>query len=361
MRCWRCLGLFPVAFAFFVSLHRWRLFPDTYNGLANYEKALGNMAYILFFWIALIAILTASALLRRLLKALKRSKSPRESVHLLSGFVCGYALLLMVDWFFKLIPVIMLIPRQVRGQNTSLGLFMEKLGESFARQDVLAAGNLMVVGVLAAICLSLALGWRFRSPHRSELIANSAAATILILGGIFLLRLTFTEIQAAIDLARESGEALPIWSQLVFVSAGVALMAIAWRIFQRGIKTHENGRFLLLVLAGISLAVGGYILMAELPAALAAADDDLLQGFWVTVMYALGYGAGAIVNRPAAGLSPISTDPLSRILPYGVLHSLYHSICRDFNRLPSHFWRRENRASKSHALDCGYRAPTLDP
>ncbi len=281
-------GLFPVAFAFFVSLHRWRLFPDTYNGLANYEKALGNMAYILFFWIALIAILAASALLRRLLKALKRSKSPRESVHLLSGFVCGYALLLMVDWFFKLIPVIMLIPRQVRGQNTSLGLFMEKLGESFARQDVLAAGNLMVVGVLAAICLSLALGWRFRSPHRSELIANSTAATILILGGIFLLRLTFTEIQAAIDLARESGEALPIWSQLVFVSAGVALMAIAWRIFQRGIKTHENGRFLLLVLAGISLAVGGYILMAELPAALAAADDDLLQGFWVTVMYASG-------------------------------------------------------------------------
>ena len=65
-------------------------------------------------------------------------------------------------------------------------------------------------------------------------------------------------------------------------------MAIAWRIFQRGINTHENGRFLLLLLAGISLAVGGYILMAELPAALAAADDDLLQGFWVTVMYASG-------------------------------------------------------------------------
>ena len=30
------------------------------------------------------------------------------------------------------------------------------------------------------------------------------------------------------------------------------------------------------------------MLMAELPAALSAADDDLLQGFWVTVMYAFG-------------------------------------------------------------------------
>ena len=280
---------------------------------------------------------------------------------MLSGIACGYALLLLVDWFFKLIPVIMLIPRQVRGQNTSLELFMEKLGESFARQDVLAAGNLMVVGILAAICLSLALGWRFRSPHTSELIANSAAATILVLGGVFLLRLTFTEIQAAIDLARESGEALPIWSQLVFVSAGVALMAIAWRIFQRGINTHENGRFLLLLLAGISLAVGGYILMAELPAALAAADDDLLQGFWVTVMYA----SGTVPVQLSIGLllayllyQPIRFRAFFRMVYF---IPLYHSICRDFNRLPRHFWRRENRASKSHALDCGHRAATLDP
>ena len=36
------------------------------------------------------------------------------------------------------------------------------------------------------------------------------------------------------------------------------------------------------------LAVGGYLLMAEAPAALTAADDDLLQGFWITIMYAMG-------------------------------------------------------------------------
>ncbi|MDE2858254.1 MAG: ABC transporter permease subunit [Chloroflexota bacterium] len=281
-------GLFPVAFAFFVSLHRWRRFPDHYNGLANYEKALGNLAYILFFWFALAAFALAAVMIRRLLRGLRQSDSPSEPLNLLAGLVCGYAALLAVDWFFKLIPAIMLIPRQVRGQNTSLELFMAKLGESFAMPEVLAAGNLMVVGLLAAVCVTALTAWFFRSARSNDLIIQSAFATALTVSGVFLLQLTLTEIRGALDVARDSGEALPIWSQLVFVSAGVMLIALAWRIFQNGIKAQENRRFTLMAFSGLALAVGGYLLMAELPAALAEADEDLLQGFWVTVMYAFG-------------------------------------------------------------------------
>lgn len=281
-------GLFPVAFAFFVSLHRWRRFPDHYNGLANYEKALGNLAYIVFFWFALAAFGLAVLTIRRLLRALRDSDSPTEFAHLLSGVACGYAALLVLDWFFKLIPAIMLIPRQVRRQNTTLELFMEKLGESFRMPEVLAAGNLMILGLLAAIFITALLAWYFRTSHSKDLIVWSAFTTVLTVSGVFLLLLTLSEIQKALDAARESGEALPIWSQLVFVSAGVLLIAAAWMIFQRGIKAQDNRRFTLLAFGGLALAVGGYMLMAELPAALSAADDDLLQGFWVTVMYAFG-------------------------------------------------------------------------
>ena len=278
-------GLFPVAFAFFVSLHRWRRFPDTYSGLANYEKALGNLAYLLFFYFALLALFLAAHLIRQLIRG---RGGAGDAVHLLSGVALGYAMLLAVDWFFKLVPVIMLIPRQVRGQNTSLELFMSKLGESFTTPDVLAAGNLMLLGLAGATCLTLALARFFSSERRNENIVKGMAATALLIGGLFLLALTLNEIQAALDAARDSGDSLPIWSQLVFVTAGLLLIFAAWRIFQRGIATHDNRRFLLLSLGGVTLAVGGYILMAELPAALAAADDDLLQGFWVTVMYATG-------------------------------------------------------------------------
>lgn len=281
-------GLFPVAFAFFVSLHRWRRFPDHYNGLANYEKALGNLAYILFFWLALAAFGLAALMLRRTLRALRQSDSPIEALNLLSGLVCGYAALLALDWFFKLIPAIMLIPRQVRGQNISLELFMAKLGESFTMPEVLVAGNLMLLGLLCAIGVTALIAWFFRSARSNDLIIWSAVAAAVTLCGAFLLELTLTEIGAALDAARESGEALPIWSQLVFVSAGLMLIALAWTIFQRGIKAQENKRFTLMAFSGLALAVGGYLLMAELPAALAEADDDLLQGFWVTVMYAFG-------------------------------------------------------------------------
>ncbi len=281
-------GLFPVAFAFFVSLHRWRRFPDEYVGLANYEKALGNLGYILFFWLALLGFTAALMLSRRLRTRLRETNAPGQGSAALAGVISGYAALLVIDWFFKLIPVIMLIPRQVRGRDTSLALFMEKFGESFVSPGVYEAGNLMLVGLLCSMVVVGALFWRFRSAANGELVILSAIMTTLLVASVFLLRLTIQETELAINAARDEGESLPIWSQLVFVSAGIVLIAFAYFIFQRGVKALDNRRFALLVLGGVSLAVGGYMLMAEAPAALAAADDDLLQGFWVTVMYASG-------------------------------------------------------------------------
>ena len=281
-------GLFPVAFAFFVSLHRWRRFPDEYVGLANYEKALGNLGYIVFFWLALLGLAAAVRTGKRLWKTRRQSSGDSLVWSLLSGVISGYAVLLIVDWFFKLIPVIMLIPRQVRGQNTSLALFMEKFGDSFATPNVIAAGNVMLLGLFASAAIVLVVFLRFRDENSAQIFIYAAITTILLVASIFLLRLTISETEAALAAARESGESLPIWSQLVFVSAGILLIAAAYIIFQRGIRAHENRRFATLVLGGVTLAAGGYLLMAEAPAALAAADDDLLQGFGVTIMYATG-------------------------------------------------------------------------
>ena len=281
-------GLFPVAFAFFVSLHRWRRFPDEYLGLANYEKALGNLGYILFFWLALAGFALCLRFTRRLRASMSQSRLEAQLPALLAGLVSGYAVLLAVDWFFKLIPVIMLIPRQVRGRDTSLALFMEKFGDSFVSPGVYEAGNLMLLGgLIAVVALALVFG-RGRGADKVQTSVLSAIAAGLLLSSVFLLRLTIVEIENAVNAAREAGEALPIWSQLVFVSAGIAMIGGAYAIFQRGIRAVDNRRFGLLALSGISLAVGGYLLMAELPAALTAGDDDLLYGFWVTIMYACG-------------------------------------------------------------------------
>jgi ABC-type sugar transport system permease subunit len=284
-----CLfGLFPVAFAFFVSLHKWRRFPDEYVGLSNYEKALGNLGYIVFFWLAIITFIVGIQITRRLIQNLRERNSARDSIYLIPGIISGIASLLIIDWVFKLIPVIMEIPRQVRGQDTTLALFMEKLNDSFLFPDVLQAGNVMLLGLIIAILMNIGFVRFFRSKNISEIIVLGGFATLLFVGAYFLMQLMISETQLAISEARDSGEALPIWSQLVFITTGIVLIGVAWVIFQRGIKEHDNKRFVLLIFGGIFLAVGGYLLMAELPNALAEADDDLLQGFAVTVMYALG-------------------------------------------------------------------------
>lgn len=281
-------GLFPVAFAFFVSLHRWRRFPDEYVGLENYERALGNFGYILFFWVAILAFIGGMIVARRLYTILRERHWGRDLLYIIPGIITGIAALLVMDWFFKLIPVVMDIPRQVRGQETTLDLFMGALGDSFIVPEVLQAGNFMLVGLIVAIVANIAFVTLFRSRKVSEIITLSATITLLFAGAYFLMDLMVTETQLAIVEAQESGEALPIWSQLVFMTAGVVLIGVAWVIFQRGIKTYDNRRFVLLVFGGVTLAVGGYLIMAELPAAMASADDDLLQGFSVTVIYALG-------------------------------------------------------------------------
>lgn len=284
-----CLfGLFPVAFAFFVSLHKWRRFPDEYVGLENYEKALGNLGYIVFFWLAILAFIGGIHITRRLIQNLRARDNLRDSLYLIPGIIGGIASLLIIDWVFKLIPVIMDIPRQVRGQDTTLDLFMEKLNESFLSPNALQAGNVMVLGLIVAIVINLVFARVFSAKKISEVIVLSGFATLLFVGAYFLMQLMVSETQLAISDARESGDALPIWSQLVFITSGIVSIGVAWVIFQRGIKTHDNKRFLLLVMGGLLLAVGGYLLMAELPNALAEADDDLLQGFAVTVMYAIG-------------------------------------------------------------------------
>ena len=128
------------------------------------------------------------------------------------------------------------------------------------------------------------------------------------------------------------------------------MLALAWLIFQRGIRATDNRGFLILILAGISLAVGGYLLMAELPAALAAADEDLLQGFWITIMYALG----TVPVQLAIGLllayllfQPIRFRAFFRMvyfIPY------ITALRRHLNCLSHHLQRARNGARQSYAV-----------
>ena len=89
-------GIFPVGFAFFVSLYHWRRFPDSYNGLAHYVHALDNFAYVIFFWLALGAFFYGFVMLRKLWRQRERRLTAFSA--LLPGVVNAAAILLFVNW-----------------------------------------------------------------------------------------------------------------------------------------------------------------------------------------------------------------------------------------------------------------------
>lgn len=281
-------GLFPVVFAFFVSLYRWRRFPDEYIGLGNYARALGDLVYIVFFWAALAAILGGLYLLWRFLRASwGQPAKPTSVLVFLSALVNTAAMLLFARWFALLLPVILDIPRRLRAQERTQGLFVNELFASFRTPNVADAGNLMLLAVIVALIISFIVLRHLQLENSATLWRATAGLLLLALGGL-ILQLTLDAINSALTAARAAGTELPIWSQIILISAGFGLLAVAYWLWRRAVRQANDRRFLAGALAALLLLVGGYVLIAELPRIVASADRFVVDGFSVTVMYAVG-------------------------------------------------------------------------
>jgi multiple sugar transport system permease protein len=278
-------GIFPIAFAFFVSLHQWRRLPGEYEGLANFVRALDGLAYVLFFWLAIGALIFALLRLRQLWNSRERG---RALSYLLPGVVNTGAIFLFINWVTILLPIILDIPQRVRGQERVQGLFVSELFASFRVPIAADAGNQFLLGLVIAFGVT-ALWWLLvKGEERDRILLVGTLVCVFGGAGLLTLQLTVSEVQAAIAAARENGEALPLWSQIIFISLGAVAVVAAYVLWRRAVKQDGTRDFVLLGLAALLLLGGGYLLIAELPNALASADSDVLRGLNVTAMFAIG-------------------------------------------------------------------------
>lgn len=278
-------GIFPVAFAFFVSLRRWRRFPGEYEGLANYVRALDGLAYVLFFWLALGAIGYGLLQLRALVRQEQRVKALS---YLIPGAALAAAIITFINWFNYLLPLILTIPQRLRGQERVQGLFVSELWATLQIPDAWMNGNLFLGVLIGALVLSII--WfvlvRGSAPGRSLYLATVFATVGVV--GLLLLSLTVSEIEAAIAAARADGGELPIWSQIILISLGALLVGVGYWLWRRTVKADETRRFVIGSLGVILLLAGGYLLIVELPQSLNRADPEVLRGLGITAMFALG-------------------------------------------------------------------------
>ena len=288
-------GIFPLAFSVFQStLRGLNKIVGTYDGLGNYAKAIGNLAYVLGFWLAIAFLFLA---VRALLQTRKESRQHGERPWLLTlpGVVISFSFAFFLRWGYLILPELLGIADKIRSakqagqEETSSVLFRQFLGEAWRIPEMLQAFWLSVIILLIGLALTYSI---YRviaySPRNGRYLGSFTQSAIMFIGGIALLWFTWTQVQAAYTAAIEDGEALDIWSQIVTISAGFVLLGLSWWMWNSASRRNSNLSTVARLAAGAILIIGAWVLIAELPRAADGGDKDWFQGLLNTIYYSAG-------------------------------------------------------------------------
>lgn len=280
-------GLFPVAFALYVSLHKWRIKRTDMIGLENYVDAIGNLAYVAVFFLGLGALVGIYFLLKKIIR-MARDNDDQPWVCIIPGLTYAALTIAFFNWFYRLLPEVLGIADKLRGLERTQNLFLQLLGEAFRAESVLPAWRIFLWLFLASLIVSFVV-WRLWRNRRNFSYQLYFTLVFLALGaGLGLLFYTFQQVREAYAAAFEAGTDPGIWPQFISITSGVILLALAWFLWRRAEKRQTNGGFWLYILAALVLLVGGWLLIGEIPTIIASGDKDLWEGLKVTVFFSVG-------------------------------------------------------------------------
>ena len=281
-------GLFPIGFAVYVSLFQWRINPGNYTGLSNYVKALDNLTYLFGFWLALLLAYFAFRSIKNIFKT-ARDHNEHPWIWYLPGIITALGIFTFVRFLVILLPEVLAISTKVRGLEKTQELFVQLLGEAWRVQAVGQARNIALVTLFAGIILAIVCSSYLYKSTRNTQYYLSAITTAMYSGIAGLLGwLTWTELKAAYTTAEETGVPVDIWTQIITISAGFLLLFLSWMVWKSASHKDSTRSMLLRLLAGIVLAIGAWVLIGELPLAIAAGDKNWWEGLLVTVYYSVG-------------------------------------------------------------------------
>jgi multiple sugar transport system permease protein len=280
-------GIFPVGFALFVSLHRWRLKRGDIIGLDNYTNAIGVIAYLLVFVIGIGAIIWAFLQMRKQYQRL--SGTPiRFWLLNIPGIMLAALSLSIIRWTIVLLPNILDIANKITGADKTRQLFMQLLGEAFSASEVIQARSLMywlIGAVILGVLISLYF-WRSLETLQNQ--GSLAAGWLGIAVGAILLWYVYSQMMADYNAAITAGTDPGIFPQLISISSGIILLYVGWKVWQSAQKQTTTFLFILRLLGAMIFIVGGWIMVGELPVVIAAGDPDLWVGLRATLFYSLG-------------------------------------------------------------------------
>lgn len=261
-------GIFPIFYAAYVSLFRWRIRQGEYRGLANFVSAMGDVAYIFFGILILVLFITGVLYAIRMFKSARANKIPLHFplLALLPGAAITYGLLEILLRFITF----------------------------FAQDSAIEAGHAAVLGNIPVGLLAIAAGagvsaminrWQHREAARSEyaiLPSFTAPAMVVIIGivgALLLARFTYGELM-------DSGTARVALIRIRATLTGMIGLVIAYYIWSWAMR-QENNRKLIGGLAGAAAFIGAGVYLLDIwPVVTAGSDPRFYLSFLVTIFYA---------------------------------------------------------------------------
>ncbi len=280
-------GIFPVFFALYVSLHKWRIKKGEFLGLANYEKAVGNLTYIILFALGIAAFVGIYFIIRKTIQfASEHEDSPW--LFIIPGFFHAAAVMVFFRWVITLLPEVLAIADKIIGQEKTRVLFLSLLKDAFSAESVLSAWRTLLIIVILSLLFGILAAVLKPRPRYLYYQTNFGLAWFAGGSGIILLYYTYQSVAKQYQLALETGADPGIWPQVITISSGVILLGIAWKVWSTASHQTSNRSFWLRLFAALVLMVGGWLLISEIPVLLTAGDDDVWVGLKTTVFYSLG-------------------------------------------------------------------------
>lgn len=280
-------GIFPVGFALFVSLHKWRLKRGDIIGLENYTSAINSLAYLLVFGLAIGVLVWAFFQFHKIYRNLA-GKHLRFWLLNIPGALLAAAALSFIRWTVVLLPRVLDIANKIAGADKTRELFIQLLGEAFNTADVIQARSLMYWLIGASFVVVIVGVYFWRKPENIQIQGLLATAWAGVGIGTIILLYVYTQMMSDYNEAVQAGIEPGIFPQLISISSGIILLFIGWKIWQGAKDQSTTLLFLLKLLGAMVFIVGGWIMVGELPVLVAAGDPDLWAGLQATLFYSLG-------------------------------------------------------------------------
>ncbi len=287
-------GIFPLGFSAYEStLRGLNRIVGTYDGLGNYVRAIGNLAYVLGFWAAIVfAYLGLRKLQEKRNTAAAHGDAPW--IWAAPALVLAVGTGLFLRFFFIFLPLLLGIADRMRdaqraGEGEAGELFRRFVGETIALPEVRGPLVVSIIVLLVGALMAGAIGRVTPNQKRQgDYFSALYQAFLLLLAAGALAWFTWIEVQRAYAAAFESGEELAIWSQLVTISAGLVVLGISYLVWRSAAGRDSTISTLLRLSASAMLAIGAWVLIGELPRAAAGGDSSWWQGLLNTVYYSAG-------------------------------------------------------------------------